>query len=109
MNQDRNGKFSLKLVQKCPVCNGDYQQGRIDILDEDERGFLAYMTCNFCASSIIVRVATLPNGLVGNAILTDLSNSEVLDYSSSGKIKSNQVLALHELVTSDGGFIEKLK
>jgi len=109
MNQERNGKFSLKLVQKCPVCDGDYRDGRIDILDEDERGFLAYMTCKFCSSSIIVRVATLPNGLVGNAILTDLSNSEVLDYSASGRIKSNQVLALHELVSSGGDFIEKLK
>ncbi len=99
----------MRLIQKCPVCNRDYSGGRIEILSESEQSFLAYMSCGLCASSIIVRVLTLPHGLVGNAILTDLNGSEVLNFSAAEPVLSNQVLELHQLVSQDGSFMEKMR
>ena len=29
MDNDKRGQFSLKLIQKCPVCNHDYLEGKI--------------------------------------------------------------------------------
>ncbi len=109
MNNSQKGQFSLKLVQKCPVCNHDYTEGKIEILDENEQGFLAYLTCGHCSSSIIVRVMTMPHGLIGNAILTDLSAIEVMDYTLEPEIISDNVLEIHQLINKDSSFIEKLK
>ena len=109
MNQEQRGQFSLRLVQKCPVCNSDYSTGRIQILDEEGNSFLAYLTCTHCNSSILVRVLTLPQGLVGNAILTDLASDEVMTFSIEKKITSDEVLAIHDFLSKKGDFIQKLK
>lgn len=81
----------------------------MEVLDESERSFLAYLTCGFCASSIIVRVMTMPHGLLGNAILTDLGPIEVLDYAEAGEIESNGVLEAHGLISQSASFLDKLR
>ena len=109
MNQDNKNQFSLRLVQKCPICNRDYTEGRIEILAENQHSFLAYMSCSICSSSILVRVMTLPHGLIGNAIVTDLAASEVLGYSEAQSVNSNTVLEIHELIGKDSSFIENIR
>ena len=109
MDNKQKGHFSLKLVQKCPVCARDYADGKIDILGENERSFLAYLTCGHCFSNIIVRVMTMPHGLIGNAILTDLTATEVMDFSLEPEIISDNVLEIHQLINQDNCFIDKLK
>jgi len=99
----------LRLIQKCPVCGSDYTEGRIEILDEDEKSFLVYLSCGFCSSGLIVRVMTLPHGLIGNAILTDLAAPEVLSFSESPTVLGNHVLEIHELINKDSSFIEKMR
>jgi hypothetical protein len=106
MNQ--KGQFSLRLIQRCPVCNQDYNTGKFQILDEENNTFLAYLTCSNCRSSILVRVMTLPQGLVGNAILTDLYSEEVLPFSEEQQITSNEVLAIHDYLVRNSDLIEKL-
>lgn len=106
---DNKGQFSIRLIQKCPVCNHDYLEGRIQILEEGEASFLAYLTCGFCHSSIIVRVMTLPHGLVGNAILTDLSSGEVTKFSETEIVKGDDVLQIYQELDNSAGFIEKMK
>ena len=109
MNADQRGQFSLRLIQKCPVCNQDYTNGKIQILTEENNTFLAYLTCGQCNSSILVRVMTMPHGLVGNAILTDLASDEVLQFSSEERVSSNNVLEVHDYLTKKSDFIQRLK
>ena len=99
----------MRLIQKCPVCNQDYSTGRIQILDEEGNSFLAYLTCSNCQSSILVRVMTLPHGLVGNAILTDLASDEVMLFSEDSRVSSNDVLTIHDYLIKQGDFVQKLK
>ena len=101
--------MNLKLIQKCPVCNADYLDNRMEVIDENDRGFLAYLSCGFCSSNIIIRVLTMPHGLIGNAILTDLGPIEVLEYTKIDAIKGNDVLEAHALISQDVNFIDKLK
>ena len=109
MNQENKNQFSLRLVQKCPVCNKDYNQGKVEILEESEMSFLAYLTCNACFSNILVRVNTLPHGVIGNAILTDLSSREVLNFTNQSDIESNNVLEIHEIIGKDSEFVERMR
>ncbi|MBT3690102.1 hypothetical protein HOE31_02445 [bacterium] len=106
---DQKGQFSLKLVQKCPVCSNDYTTGKIQILEEEGNSFLAYLTCSFCSSSILIRVMSMPHGLVGNAILTDLAADEVMFFSEENTVSSNDVLEIHDYFSKQGDFIEKFK
>lgn len=106
---DNKGQFSMKLIQKCPVCSQDYLEGKIQILEEGEGSFLAYLTCANCHSSIIVRVMTLPHGLVGNAILTDLASEEVGKFAEAEIVNSNDVLDGYQEIAKGAAFLEKMK
>jgi hypothetical protein len=109
MINNQRGQFSLKLVQKCPVCNNDYHEGRVEILAEGDFGFLAYLTCSVCFSNILIKVMTMPHGMIGNAILTDLSAIEVMRFAAVEDLESDSVLEFHQLINKDSSFIEKLK
>ena len=109
MDQSQRGQFSLRLVQKCPVCNHDYSSGKIQMLDEEGNSFLAYLTCANCNSSILVRVLTLPQGLIGNAILTDLTADEVMTFSTERQIASDDVLVIHDFLSRQGDLMQNFK
>lgn len=94
-------KHSIRLVQNCPVCDRKYQPNRVQIIDEFGNSFLAYLTCNFCQSNLIVKVISMPQGLVGNAILTDLSPEEVLRFSDGIKVTADDILNVHQSLTKN--------
>jgi hypothetical protein len=94
-------KHSIRLVQNCPVCNRKYQQNRVQIIDEFGKSFLAYLTCNFCQSNLIVKVISMPQGLVGNAILTDLNPEEVLRFSDGTRISGDDILNIHQSINNN--------
>ncbi|MCR4280160.1 MAG: hypothetical protein NUV82_01895 [Candidatus Komeilibacteria bacterium] len=82
---------------------------RVQIIEEWGNSFLAYMTCTFCQSSIMVRVMSMPQGLVGSAILTELSPEEITKFSEQEGINANDVLRVYEVNQSSGLLKEIIK
>lgn len=106
---ENKSPFNLKLIQKCPVCNADYVDNRLEVLEENERGVLIYLSCGNCFSNMIVRLLAMPHGLFGNAILTDLQPAEVVAYAQDGHVSGDNVLEAHQLIHKEDAFIEKLR
>jgi hypothetical protein len=88
--------FHLRLIQSCPVCGRDYQEPMLRLLGEGERDMLAHLTCGQCQSKLLIKVLLTPNGVIGNALLTDLFPEEVDSFRKSGAIDANYVLAVHD-------------
>ena len=82
------------------MCRAEQVTANVEILEEVGSGFLAYLSCTRCGASLIVRVAAMPQGLVGNAILTDLSSDEVVRFALTSNVTPDDVLATWELATS---------
>jgi transcription elongation factor Elf1 len=95
-----NNAFNVRLMQRCPMCRAEQVSANVDILEEGAGGFLAYLSCTKCGASLIVRVAALPQGLVGNAILTDLNADEVTRFAGSDDVTADDVLDAWELANS---------
>ena len=94
-----NSSQNLRLIRQCPICNIEYKQSQIQILEESEFGVLTYASCQSCGANLLTKFATLPQGLIGNAILTDLQPQEVLDFASGDDLKADDVLALYQLIS----------
>lgn len=92
--------FNVRLMQRCPMCRAEQVSANVDILEEGAGGFLAYLSCTKCGASLIVRVAALPQGLVGNAILTDLESDEVSRFAGGEDVGADDVLDAWELAGS---------
>ncbi len=88
--------FHLRLIQSCPVCGNDYQEPMLRLLGEGERDVFAHLTCGQCHSKILVKVVMTQNGVIGNALLTDLFPEEVDRFRKSGAVDANLVLSVHE-------------
>ena len=94
-----NSPLNLKLIKKCPICSADYKQANIQILDENEFGVLTYATCASCKANLLTKFSSLPQGVIGNAILTDLSPQEVLDFAIEGDIDADEVLDIQAMLS----------
>lgn len=93
-----NFPLNIKLVKTCPICQTEYQQNLMQVLSENETGMLTYVTCTHCQASLLTRFSTLPQGIVGNAILTDLKSEEVMPFADSDALSENDVLDIHQLI-----------
>lgn len=91
-----NHPLSLKLVRTCPVCSSEYQQSTIQILEESESGVLTYVTCQKCGANLLTKISSVAQGLIGQAILTDLKASEVMDFAIGDDLSADQVLKMQE-------------
>lgn len=94
-----NSPLNLKLIKKCPICSSDYHQSNIQILDESDFGVLTYASCNSCKSNLLTKFTSLPQGIIGNAILTDLSPQEVLDFATESDIEADDVLGIQAMLS----------
>ena len=94
-----NSSLNLKLIRRCPVCSQDYQQSMIQVLDENEYGVLTYSTCHNCGSNLLTRFTSMPQGVVGNAILTDLLSSEVMDFAKLEELAEDDVIFIQQALS----------
>ncbi len=103
-----NPSLNLRLIRRCPICNIEYKQSMIQVLDENEFGLLTYATCNSCGSNLLTKFSSLPQGVVGNAILTDLKSEEVLEFAAGDDISDDDVLYIQQAI-SKKDLINKFK
>jgi hypothetical protein len=93
-----NSHLGLKLIKKCPVCQSDYQQAMMQVLEESDYGILTYASCQGCGANLLTKFSVLPQGVIGNAILTDLKPQEVLDFAERKNLSADEVLDVQYLL-----------
>lgn len=91
-----NNPSNLKIVRRCPVCTSEYNQNKIQVLEESEYGLLTYVTCQDCGANLLTKISSLAQGLVGQAILTDLQAAEVLNFAIGDDLTADEVLKIQE-------------
>ena len=90
----------LKLIQKCPACVTAFDQDKINILMNAESTVLAHLHCDNCGVNLLANVVAMPQGLVGNAILTDLQIPEAMTALEDNKLSEDLFLALYQEISS---------
>ncbi len=60
-----------------------------------ESTVLAHLHCDICNVNLLANVVAMPQGLVGNAILTDLQIDEALPVLETARITEDAFLALY--------------
>ncbi len=93
-----NLPLNLRLIKHCPVCQREYRQTLVQILSENEFGLLTHMTCAHCGAHLLTRLSTMPQGVVGNSILTDLQADEVMNFLHQDEVSADDVLRVHQLL-----------
>jgi hypothetical protein len=97
-NKNKNifSEYALKLVKACPNCKNSFNEKQIDLVEENEDGFLVYFMCSKCLHSYVANIKEMPFGLVGSAMLTDLELNEVQKFKNAERVVADDVLDVHE-------------
>src|SRR3989344_8913223 len=101
-------QLSLRLIEKCPSCHSLIPHRNINILDETENNLFAHLDCAHCHTKYLTYIVNHPQGLIGNAILTDLTYEETLNFIDLKPIDENNFLVIHKAITTTD-FIKELK
>jgi hypothetical protein len=105
------GKFGkperIKIEAKCPVCGSLYDFGKLEVIQEEEGASLMYIKCSVCDSAALSIIALGSFGVKVASTLTDLEQDEVMRFQDAPKVKSEEVLDLHESLDKTDNFIDK--
>ncbi|MFZ6035815.1 MAG: hypothetical protein ACOYUK_01615 [Patescibacteria group bacterium] len=88
----------IRIDARCPVCQSPYDFNRIDVIQEADGATLMYIKCGVCQSAAMSLIALGAQGLKVASTLTDLERHEVLRFQDNERVKSEDVLALHQLL-----------
>ncbi len=101
-------QLSLKLLEKCPSCHAAIPSANIHIIDETDIQVLAHVLCANCSAKHLASIVHQHNGIIGNAIPTDLSYPETLNSIDTAALSEDQVLDLYTKIHSTD-FIKSLQ
>lgn len=96
--QPSSHQLSLRLLQKCPSCQALFPPAEINILEETETRLLAHLSCSNCLVNYLATISNAPQGIVGNAMVIDVSYKEMLVALEAQAMSENEFLALYKLV-----------
>ncbi len=87
---------SLKLIKQCPSCQASYVAQKVEVLQANDYGVLVYFNCQVCSSSLIATITEMPFGVIGSAMLTDLSAPEITKFFNQPEINDDDVLEVYQ-------------
>ncbi|HBP00164.1 MAG: hypothetical protein UU48_C0001G0094 [Candidatus Uhrbacteria bacterium GW2011_GWF2_41_16] len=90
----------LKIASYCPLCESHSNPMDTRVIGEDEESRLLFIRCHKCANSILTIVLIHKGGMSSVGLVTDLTFEDVLRFRKGRRISTNDVLAMHEWLTS---------
>ncbi len=98
----------VDFLAKCAVCEGSLDPANVIVLEEKEQKTTVHVTCLQCNSAAIVFLSNNQTGMVSVGMATDLDATEVKKLFGSEVISADEIIDLHEFVSSEQGDIMQL-
>jgi hypothetical protein len=90
--------FAMKgYPTHCPVCSKSYRDGdEVEVVAENKGQTLVHLTCQECASSMIVSLTFNESGVAGFGMVTDLNREEASKvFFNLSPLSSEEVLQMY--------------
>ncbi len=87
---------NLESLAKCPICNKNYGQTNILVLEDSDRKKTLHVTCRSCNVSSLVFISSGKMGIVSLGMLTDLTTEEARLIFKGEAVSTDQVIDVHE-------------
>ena len=98
---EQSNNLSLKLIQRCPACQAIFQQTMVTVLTETEFSLLAHLRCANCQVNLLANVMNTPQGLLGNAMLTDMTAPEAGELLDGKFISEDEFLDIYKFISKN--------
>lgn len=99
--KDQKQFFIDNIAKFCDKCGKEYSTDNIEILQQNEYSTIIHFSCDNCKArqmATFIRSMGITSRMPVN---TDLSISEISKFSKRGRVSSNNVLDMHEMLKKD--------
>ena len=91
----------LKLLKDCPVCQTNFQQNDVHVVETYNNVHLLHVTCSSCTHAILSLFAISQLGMSSVGMATDLSAIDAERVLGSAPIHEDELLAFHAFLTGE--------
>ncbi|OGH64763.1 MAG: hypothetical protein A2821_01255 [Candidatus Magasanikbacteria bacterium RIFCSPHIGHO2_01_FULL_41_23] len=95
-----NPAHSIRDLKNCRVCGSNYGADKIRLIDRNEIGAVAHITCSVCVHSALVFFGKTAHGLGFLGMMTDLNFADAERFRGRPKISENFLYAANECLTT---------
>ncbi len=92
---------SLRLMNRCPVCQKEYRPTAANILEKKSGAHLVHITCSHCQSAIIALILVSKLGTSTVGVITDLNANDVQRLKNSGGITEDELLDFYQTLKNN--------
>ncbi len=89
-----NGNNILRQFSRCPLCNTEYGDARISVVEQRENRTVFHITCPSCGVSMMLTIAQEQMGLLCVGTVTDITTQELWRLAEP-RIQPNNVLDVY--------------
>jgi hypothetical protein len=94
-----SGDGDLRVLTACPFCNTHYSIRAARVLAQKDDAHVVHIECRHCGGSIVALVLAGGGvGLQSVGVVTDLTRDEVVRFSGSPAVSSDDTLDMHEFL-----------
>lgn len=99
-NQSGQNIDAASITSYCALCNVSFTPQEVSVIGEGDKTQLLHVSCNHCASSIVLLLlmSELGSGSVG--LITDLTEEDVRKFKDEEPISTDDVLSLYRELPS---------
>ena len=85
-----------QLISYCPLCKRSFSPREAALINSAGPAQLLHITCNFCATALIVLLFSEERGVSSVGLLTDCTEADVSRMTHTEPISADEVLGVHE-------------
>ena len=100
-NKDNLINQGLKILNRCPVCDADYNLDEKNILDKAGGAHLIHVTCKKCGNSLLAMLMSTQIGISSVAMVTDLSDMDVIRIKNKKQISEEELFSFHKVINNN--------
>lgn len=93
----------LRLLKDCPVCQTNFQQSDIRVIDTYQNVHVLHLTCSGCAHAIISVCTVSSFGMSSVGMATDLSAIDAERVLDTDPIHEDELLSFHAFLAGKSG------
>ncbi len=99
----------MQLLKDCPVCQTNFQQSDVRIVDTYDNVHLLHVTCSSCTHAILSLFAVSQFGMSSVGMATDLSAKDAERILDSAPIHEDELLSFHALLEGRYGETNRIE
>ncbi len=84
-----------QLISYCPLCKRSFSPREAAVINSAGPAQLLHITCNFCASALVVLLFSEERGISSVGLLTDCTEADVSRMADTKPISADEVLGVH--------------